>query len=536
MTAMLSKPLSGRPAALAVAAASLLLAACGGGGSGSEASPPASAVPAPGSGTYAWLLKAQGATSALRYGLSLVHPSDPATEWVIEEPGDSVTDALVVASGTADPASLSVRNLLPNTLVYIAGGDVRRMPLQANGLAPRSQVQRAGSSSACRFLVRGVDHANPDRSRFIVSTAGADGVCGTSDDGAAEVRLSSAAPGIALQTLTGSTPLAVIRDPASLAPRAWVGTTATVPWASGETPLTFRTTATQLTRVVASNHRALLAESNDGLALLEFAGGGTYSDTPLAPAGFTGWQAIGFDSGLFYAWRNSGGTGGTWQIIRAAAGVSNPPPLSSGVGEITAASLGRDQIYTTVFAPGTTQLLRVPKAVVGAPVQVLDSVPSGNTLAVLTSGTDVHLMASRSASGAYNLRVIDESGAVLYTSSATGGFPLLLADDSTLRLNFSENTNRFVFVDRFGARGFSDNQLFAFDVVNRRLTTVGTLPGAAEFGSSFVFAGTNAPGGGSIMAGFSVASLNGVLETAGSRAWSFDAAADNSLKLTSRRQ
>src|SRR5271166_3639011 len=81
-------------------AATLLLglAACGG-GSGSGGTTPAAA---PTSGSYAWVLKAQGPTSALSYALSLVHPSLPGVEWVIEYGSSVVTDSRPIASGSVD--------------------------------------------------------------------------------------------------------------------------------------------------------------------------------------------------------------------------------------------------------------------------------------------------------------------------------------------------------------------------------------------------------------------------------------------------
>ena len=86
--------LSSVPSRRGLAAACLLpwLVACGGGGSAGAEVQERQAVAPPTSGTYTWVLKAQGSTAALTYGLSLLHPSTPEVEFVVESGSSFVTD------------------------------------------------------------------------------------------------------------------------------------------------------------------------------------------------------------------------------------------------------------------------------------------------------------------------------------------------------------------------------------------------------------------------------------------------------------
>ena len=127
--------------------ATACLAACGASGSGTSTT-----SVYPGSGAYGWVLKATGQTTSLSYGLSFVHASTPAVEYQIESGSAVLTDVRQVSNGSVNTARRTATGLSPYALVYIIGGDVRRVPLQADGKAPATQVLRAGSTDACLFV------------------------------------------------------------------------------------------------------------------------------------------------------------------------------------------------------------------------------------------------------------------------------------------------------------------------------------------------------------------------------------------------
>jgi hypothetical protein len=509
----------------------------------------------PTNGAYSWLLKAEGPTAQLKYGLSLVHPAAATTEWVIEVASAAVTDAKVVASGVVDGAAQAVSALQPYALVYIVGGDVRRVPLQANGSAPKGQVQTSQTSQACRFLIDAVDHAAPEQSRFIISTAGDDGLCGRTDadataaeqaqardNGRAEVRLSAATPGIVVTRLTGDAPLAALRNPSTLAPRGWLFPTAAVFWApvAGET-VSLRTAAKPIVRLVASTYRSALVESASGVSVFDFSGGTTYTETAVSVSAPSGWQDIGYDSDYHYAYRNSGDETGSWQVIRVSRSSPVAAVMGSGSGAVAVASLGRGYIYITALGVGGNQLLRLNKSVPGAIVKPLESTPRTTLNTVVTSAADVHQFWRVTGVGSTNLTYevsfIDEAESKLFTTTG-GGFPMLLTGGTAVNFNVSENRSVFLVADGYGTRAFGDARLVAYDAKARSARILGTLPGALEFGASPpdpIFADIKGNYS-TALAGFAARSVDAVLQGAGTKVYTVDTATASSLKFTTQQQ
>lgn len=524
------------PSGLLALCTALALAACGGGG-GDNGSNNTGATP-PSSGTYSWLLKAEGRTDDLKFALSLVHPLDSATEVLIEPASAAVTDAKLVASANVDATSQQTGTLEPFALVYIVGGDVRRVPLKANGTAPSGRVTRAQSTSACRFVLDAVDHAVPEQSRFVVSTAGADGRCETVDDGRGEVRL-DATLGVVYTPISGAAPLAVLRDPATLAPRGWLLPTQAQLWQTGSSAETFRAAAEPITRVVQATARSALVESARGLSVLDFGSSPLVTETALPTLNTTGWQGIGFDARNFYAWRNGGTvTSQTWSVQRISRSAPAATQLGSGAGQVTLASMGTDVLYTTVLGTNNIELRRLLKAVPGADTLLFSGASTSSFLSVITSASGVHqqwrVNGLGSATPGYLIEMVDEQGNVLFTSAA-GGFSLGPAQAGRENFNSSESRNRFLFVEGYGERFFGDAALVAYDSSTRAATRVGRLPGSAEFGVDFVFASIVA-GPTATAAGFASRTINGVVQASGTRVFSFEPGTANSLKTTTRQQ
>ncbi|HSV71494.1 MAG TPA: hypothetical protein VLI72_15400 [Methylibium sp.] len=527
------RPAFARAALLPVLAVLLALSACGGGGGGGGSDGGSPTHPA--SGAYGWALKAIGPTDALSYGLSLVHPDRPDTEYVIEAPSEVSSDVKLVSGGTLDAAARRVTGLQPHALVYIVGGDVRSVPMQADGSAPGSRVLRADTTSACRFLIDAIDYAALQDSRFVVSTAGADGQCATADDGRAEVRLSASS--IGYSAMTGEPPLDALRDPQTLAPRGWLYGRHLSLWSTNPpTLVTVRdATAPALTSVVAATYQSALVDDGARLAVLDFGPGSTVSES-LLDAGLTsggGWQLVGFDADSFYVYRNAGTTfASPWTLLRITRASPAALVLASGTGLVTLSSLGLDVVYLTVFGESDNRLVRVAKAG-GAPAEAIT--PTTTFTSVQTSAAGVHqlwrITDVGSAAPTYAVELVDEANTTLATRA--GGFPLNVPEAGTKSFNTSESRTRFTYAVNYGERAFGDARLEVYDAATRTATVLGQLPGSAEFGNDFVFA--SALGGPTDLgAGFAARSVNGNVQATGARLFSYDLSTANSLRFTSR--
>ena len=507
-------------------AAAALLSACGGGGT---SDPPPATTPA--SGFYQPVLKAQGPVDVPSFGLSLLHAAQPDIEFVIE-PG-AVTDTRIVASGSVDAVAFKVTALQPQSLLYIVGGDVRRLPLSADGREALTRLQKAQTTSACRFVLDGDDYAEPDRSRFVVTTAGADGLCGTADDGRAEVHLDGG--GVALLPLSGDPPLALLRNPDTLAPEGYLGARSLSLWqpAPGSSVATRFGTDPALGRVVLSTPRSALAEYAGRLTLFSFLGGLEYTETPLSAAltAGTDWQAIGFDTDSLYVFRN-GASG--WSVLKIDRGTPNVTQLARGSGSLASAAMGSQVLFASVIGSAANQLLRIGKSG-GAPV-VQESTDRATLATVLAGAAGVHQLWRITRAGgvatAYTIEMIDEGGAKLYSTDASG-YALALPDATTLNLDASESRTRFVFASGYGARGFGDAALIAYDTQTRKATGLGVLPGSAAFGSDAVLAGvTSAPS--NRLGGFAARVLGAAAQADGAQVFAFDVGIAGSLKIATR--
>ena len=525
-----------RPLALAsLASLILVLAGCGGGGGDGGGGGGGPSFPA--SGAYGWLLKASGPTSALKFGLSFIHPSRPGTEFVIEVARDVVSDARLVSSGSVDTAQLRAAALQPHTLVYIVGGDVRSVPMTADGTAPAARIQRAQSTSACRFVIEGNDFATPQNSRFIVSTAGADGQCDTSDDGRAEVRL-AATGALGYTPLSSELPLDVARDPATLAPRGWINPRSVVLWGTTPTTIGTRTApAAALTSVVAGSADAALVADGTRLAVLRFGSGSTVTESALDPtitAG-SGWQPVGFDADNFYAYINGSNTfTSTWRVVKITRTTPTATLLATGTGLVTVASMGRNMLYLTVFGASDNRLIRVAKSN-GA--QTPTSTATTALLTMQTGADGVHqrwrVTGVGSATPSYTVDMVDETDVALF--SIAGGFPLDVASAGARNFNSSESRSRFLIAGNYGSRAFGDASLIAYDGATRTATTLGTLPGTTAFGGSPVYASASA-GPTAFGTGFAARSNAGTIEETGAKVFSFDFGVAGSLSFTTLAQ
>ena len=515
-----------------------LLTACGGGG-GNDGS---SGVPS--SGDWAWILKAEGPTASLTYGLSLVSASQPGTEYRVEYGSSVLTDARVIATGSVNVAGNKTAALSPYALVYIVGGDVRRVPLQANGKLPSTLVQRAQSTTACKFLVDAagrpagdaIDYANPENSRLLVTTAGADGQCGTADDGVAEVQL-SAANGLTVGDFSGELPVGYYRSASSLAPAGWIFPHGVTVWSSNSSVVVRKTTDTAFSAVVQAAPLAALMDDGTQLSVLNFSAAGTAVETKLdaATTGGGGWVGIGFDAEAFYAYRNSGDSSGQWAVLKVTRNSPVATVLAHDSGEISVASMGSTLMYLTVFGTGGNSLVSVAKST-GTGKTTLESSAATTLTTVQTGAAGVHelwrVVNVGTAAPNYQVEFIDEAGNLLYSTNA-GGYPLATPDAQVQRFDTSESRTRFVFASGYGARAFGDASLMGFDAASKQAVTFGALPGNATFGTDTVYAGVIG-GPMNAMAGFAARSVAGSIESSGAQVFSFDFATANSLQFATQ--
>jgi hypothetical protein len=236
-------------------------------------------------------------------------------------------------------------------------------------------------------------------------------------------------------------------------------------------------------------------------------------------------------------YRNSGGSpaASNWSVLKIDRANASVTQLATGVGQLSFASMGAALLYATEQASGGNRLITIAKAVPGTP-QVLES--SATTLAsVNTSGGGIHQLWRRpagAAAGTTAIEFINETGAKLFTTTG-GGYPLAQVDASTLDLTTSESRTQFVFANGYGATGFSGAELRTLDAATATSVVLGSLPGAARYGSDPVIAAvTSTPM--PFMAGATARVSSGSLQAADAATFSFDVRTPGSLRLTTTKQ
>jgi len=244
-----------------------------------------------------------------------------------------------------------------------------------------------------------------------------------------------------------------------------------------------------------------------------------------------GWVGIGFDASAFYAYRNTGsGATAQWSVLKVTRNSPHATLLATASGQVAVASMGSTLLYVTTLDTGGNALVAVSKSI-GVPAQPLETTPTSTLTTVQTSASGIHelwrIVNIDTAAANYEIDFIDESGARLYTTNS-GGYAMAVADAPVQRFDTSESRTRFVFASGYGSRAFGDATLMGYDAAARQLTSFGTLPGNARFGTDTVYA--NAIGGpGSSMAGFAADTVDGVIQATGAQVFSFDFDSANSL-------
>lgn len=510
------------------------LVGCGGGGGNgtSEGALVASAIQPSSSGAYTWLITSQGLSDTKTNGLSLIHPAAPAIRHEIEPITSALTDLVPVLSGTLDAGVPAVRDIKPHSLLYIVDGDVRRIPLHANGSAPISSLKSALVNTACRFIIHANDYSAPDNSRYIVASKGVDGLCDTFDDGQLEITL-DVSGGIHANAAPTKT-LGVLRDPATLAPSAWIVETGLLAWHDSSLRVLRLNNDPPFRRVAIGTHNLAIAEYNTQLTVLRYDGWPNVTETRLDRALTLGtdWRAIGFDANHSYVYRNDRTTNpSTWTVLKISHTTPVATRLATGSGQIDFASMGSNLLYLTILGTTANSLISIEKSGVGG-MSTLENTATSTVSKVLTSKNDVHqlwrLAGVDSASPDTTVEMLDESGSKPYI--AIGGYPMLLQPPPHLDFNISENRSRFILASPYSAtQGLSGASLLVYDTDTRAIRTLGSLPGTSNFGDDFVFAAIT-PSASDFMAGFAGRVVSGVLKADSIKTFTFDITAQGSLR------
>ena len=543
---------------LALASLSVLVG-CGGGGdsaggSGGSTAPVVTTPAAgsiPNSGRFALVLKVEGSTTAPRAGISLIHPADRSAEYVIEPPALNVPSPITMYSGTVDVVNSRVSNLTAHSVLYIAGGDVKRLPLAATGASPRAALQVAGVTNLCDFVIdnyvrpQGTDYGTPLASRYRATTKGTDNVCGTFDDGQVEISFDAlgkpqTAP-VQNAAALGSV-LAVLRDPTTLKPAATVHGRAIAVTQSTTVYTQLAATAPAVTKVIEVSVDAMVGEQGNRLVFWDFSGKNIPLDATVTAG--VGWESVGYDANNFYVYRNTGTltaaitlnspTASTWKLVKISKTSPTAILLASGSGHLAAASMGLSSLFVTTASTNGYSLSRYSKAIPGAPV-VLQSPSTQITLALASKeGVQLLFNAFTAASGERITTVsIVEEETNKTLLSTVGALPLDRITGTTLALNNSENAVGFLISAGITSEiGALSGNLISYDATARTSVFTGSTPSRAEFGSPIAFLASGGTSGNTFGTG-TLSTTNGTSILASPRrVFSFDPRVADSIQYT----
>ena len=137
--------------------------------------------------------------------------------------------------------------------------------------------------------------------------------------------------------------MAALRDPATLAPRAWLLPTQVQAWSG--TNQSYRASNNPVTRVLEANARNARVESAGGLSLLQFDAAGAVTESAVSGlTASTGWQTAGFDAQWFFAWRSSGSAPSRSCTLAGCTNTASSMPM---------VSVSRWRLRPTTFLPAS---------------------------------------------------------------------------------------------------------------------------------------------------------------------------------------
>ena len=541
-------------------AGAAILVGCGGGGSGgvttaSSATPEAPTVAAATSwattGNYSPVLKVEGPLSAAAplIALSLVHPSSPNVEYVIDAAGQkSSALGLVLVRGTYNGTTRQVQSLTPVAYVDSPGDlNIRTTSLEANGQRP-AQAQ-SFSGALCRNNVFARNFSNPYASQILVASPGSDGSCGTADDAQTLVTFSASGAPSATPVVAGRL-LGYFASGSTGVPTNWLlmspqGQVALQPVGDGATNILSAapvgSTASVFKTVL--NLSDLIVYTQNGVLRSVRADAGTASVSPTLSTltGPDGWQAAGSDASHAYVYINSSPASsrvGTWRLFSLSRGTQTLTELSSGPGSILGASANSQRVFATVLdragssisvlqitAPTGTQTTLVAPA--GGVVPYLYANPSGSNL----------LVASPSAAGDAStvFSVVNNNGATLFSAgrSFLAGADSPQYDLASQSFPFAS----FIFYSSPGNQLHAGSSITKFNPASSQTTALGNVPTGTSLGgvaSDLVYSSSIFTNDLSGFAGVQIARLSTTrsVQPVGNSVYTFNTNVPNSLIKT----
>jgi hypothetical protein len=474
---------------------SIALSACGGGGggdggggAGASSLPPPS--PWPVSGNYVAILKASGSTTAgaTTLSLSLVHPATPQVEYVMDSSPASSSLGLTLYGGTYAAAGNQFTNLSPVAYVDAPNGLLRTTALAANGSRPQ---QSTGPTQAlCPSSLVANDFADPFATVVLATTPGADGTCGTPDDG--QVMIGFSSTGVPYTTAASGT-IGFLRSSSTGAPSYWLvtdssGAETMTPFGSGgaATVVGIGTPGASVSYGRVEDLSDSLLYSRSGALMGLGNGTGSFIRQTLSTStGPEGWKGAGNDATYAYAYLNSGtsqsGTG-TWQLLAVARASLAVTTIATGTGSILEASAVPGAVYATVLDASTGAHVSKVSAPSGAQSTLWASATTVTAVEANPGGINAVVAASGAGAASLSLSLIDDQGNGFYSQSPG---VLYGADSDTIDGASGDQVFAGAYVVAPSSSTYLGGvPLTRVDAASRTSTVVGSLPSGADLGGS----------------------------------------------------
>jgi hypothetical protein len=541
-----------RPGTLIIIATAVALSACGGGGGGGDSAAAPAAAPAPtvtatwaASGSYSPVLKLQGNASAtpLSIALSLVHPSRPDVEYVLDTSASPMRLGLTLERGTYSSTTKQITGLTPAAFIDSPAGRVRSTSLQANGQRPLQALSAAVSLCDSSIVAR--NFAAPYSSQIAVDSPGADGICETPDDVQALVTFSSSGVPTAAVNVLGKM-LGYFTSDITGEPLSWVmssptGQIVTLPIGPTGNALTFTVPpaiplATKPVFKPVVNLNNLLVFSQDGgLRSLNASVNPPTLNNLSVLSGPDGWKSAGSDANHVYVYLNSAtaasGTG-TWSIFAISRTSQALTTIATGFGSIFAAETAAPRIFVTLISGLSASVIQIATAGGAQTPFIAPSTTSTSFVAASPNGFHLVATSNNAPVGSTSFSIIDNAG-VAISATANG---LVYGRDQRQYDTVSQIYTPTSFLSTQIQPGtvFSGSTLTNFDPVTRTSRLIGNFPTGTALGglaSDAVFVSPLMPHNG--FGGTHAARIvSGQFLAGGSAVYTLDTGIANSLTRT----